>query len=246
MIFRLVFIFTMVGCISSAQAQIQLERAVLSPFGMHVDGGAIQSAATAGQVEFVTFESNGYYLTQGFHQPRNRSTLQVSIQVYASECKEEYDVRILSITGCADMSGVQIIWNGVTGGMMQRGLPATTSLTITTASGCEYTALLSLSNYPNLEVLSCDLEFFNYISPNQDGDNDVWMIRNIEGYSGKSIEVKIVNRWGNCVWQGVQYDNENVVWAGTTQQGEPLPDGTYYYYVTIDETVYNGYIELIR
>jgi gliding motility-associated-like protein/uncharacterized repeat protein (TIGR01451 family) len=71
----------------------------------------------------------------------------------------------------------------------------------------------------------------NIITPNNDGSNDVWYIDGIEEFPDNSIQ--IFNRWGDKVKAFEHYDNVNQVWKGDNFKGEPLPDGTYYYILTI-------------
>ena len=60
-------------------------------------------------------------------------------------------------------------------------------------------------------------------SPNGDGVNDTWVLRNIEFYPGAVI--KVYNRWGARVLEVKNYAND---WNG--QFGDDLlPDGTYFY-----------------
>ncbi|MBL7137456.1 MAG: gliding motility-associated C-terminal domain-containing protein [Bacteroidales bacterium] len=75
------------------------------------------------------------------------------------------------------------------------------------------------------------LEVYNVITPNGDGVNDTWIITCIEQYPDNTVQ--IVNRWGNRIRIFDRYDNADQVWDGTNQRGEPVPDGTYYYILTI-------------
>ena len=65
------------------------------------------------------------------------------------------------------------------------------------------------------------------ISPNGDGDNDIWKIENLEDYPINNV--KIYNRWGNAVYEQDNYFND---WGGT-RNGNDLPVATYYYHVMI-------------
>jgi gliding motility-associated-like protein len=58
--------------------------------------------------------------------------------------------------------------------------------------------------------------------------------------------VQIFNRWGSLVWEATGYDNTNIVWAGNSNAGDPLPDGTYYYVVTASEENNTGFVEITR
>jgi gliding motility-associated-like protein len=65
----------------------------------------------------------------------------------------------------------------------------------------------------------------NYISPNGDGKNDVWYIKNLAVYT--DYRVKLYNDAGIVVLDIVGYYND---WGGT-YQGKRLPEGVYYYVV---------------
>ncbi|HMR42344.1 MAG TPA: gliding motility-associated C-terminal domain-containing protein, partial [Saprospiraceae bacterium] len=64
---------------------------------------------------------------------------------------------------------------------------------------------------------------------NGDGRNDVLTIRGIRGF--ERVEVLIVNRWGDVVFEEKDYDNDRP-WRGTLgYEGSELPQGAYYYIV---------------
>ncbi len=63
------------------------------------------------------------------------------------------------------------------------------------------------------------------LSPNNDGVNDTWVIKNLEHYAKN--EVKIFDRVGRQVYSKIGYSNE---WTGVAS-GVPLPEGTYIYVV---------------
>ncbi len=67
----------------------------------------------------------------------------------------------------------------------------------------------------------------NTFSPNNDGINDNWDIKNLGTYPGSSISV--FNRWGQQVYQSIDYPKP---WNGT-DNGSPLPEGTYYYVIDL-------------
>lgn len=65
---------------------------------------------------------------------------------------------------------------------------------------------------------------YNVITPNGDGLNDFFDLSYLNP-SG-SCALSIMNRWGSEVYRADSYAND---WNGTDQDGNPLPDGTYYY-----------------
>jgi gliding motility-associated-like protein len=82
----------------------------------------------------------------------------------------------------------------------------------------------------------------NAITPNGDGVNDVWRIRELAELPDN--EVIIINRWGDEVFNAKPYLND---WGGT-YQGKPLPAGTYYYILKLNdlEEVLDGNITIIK
>jgi len=83
----------------------------------------------------------------------------------------------------------------------------------------------------------------NTITPNGDGINDTFVIPASIQYPGS--EVAIFNRLGDEVYFIEDYQND---WEGT-YKNEPLPVGTYFYIVRLndeDKTVLNGYIVIRR
>ncbi|NUM31773.1 MAG: PKD domain-containing protein, partial [Bacteroidetes bacterium] len=89
------------------------------------------------------------------------------------------------------------------------------------------------------------LKVHNVVTPNNDGKNDTWIIDNIEAYP--DAVVSIVNRYGMEVFNKKGYKNE---WDGTYKApgGENLPDGAYYYIITMEgsDKIYKGALNLIR
>jgi gliding motility-associated-like protein len=82
----------------------------------------------------------------------------------------------------------------------------------------------------------------NIITPNGDGFNDTWIIENILTYPANVVTV--YNRNGQMVYESESYNN---MWDGT-YNGDPLPDGTYYYVIefTDSEDVVKGAVNIIR
>ncbi|MEI6681099.1 MAG: gliding motility-associated C-terminal domain-containing protein [Bacteroidota bacterium] len=87
------------------------------------------------------------------------------------------------------------------------------------------------------------LVLYNFITPNGDGVNDTWIIDCIENYPANTVQ--IFDRWGDRVNSFDGYNNTTQVWNGTNAKGALLPDGTYYYVLTIkNEKTRTGWVFL--
>lgn len=86
------------------------------------------------------------------------------------------------------------------------------------------------------------LEIPNAFSPNGDGINDTWEIKNASSYNNLSIQ--IFSRSGQIV-----HEQKGVfkAWNGT-YNNKPLPAGVYYYILTINVSnkMYNGWLMIVR
>jgi gliding motility-associated-like protein len=112
----------------------------------------------------------------------------------------------------------------------------TYKVTVTSAANCSDTANITVKVVEDFKV-----DAINILSPNGDGKNDKWVIRNIDSYPNN--EVRIYDRTGRMVYSRRNYNNE---WDAT-MNGSPLAEGTYYYILTIDGgKTAKGYITIIR
>ncbi len=114
----------------------------------------------------------------------------------------------------------------------------TYTLKATSTQGCVSTDDVKVT------VLNC-VDPMNAFSPNGDGINDVWMVN--LGACFKTAVVEVFNRYGNQVFKDKAYANN---WNGN-YKGTPLPDGTYYYIVTINlingkKTYVKGNVSILR
>lgn len=83
----------------------------------------------------------------------------------------------------------------------------------------------------------------NVITPDGNGGNDVWIVKNIESYPNN--EISVFDRWGREVFQTTSYQND---WGATNQEGGVLMDGTYYYVIEFpdEKKVLKGAITVIQ
>ncbi|MFM8596585.1 MAG: PKD-like domain-containing protein, partial [Flavobacteriales bacterium] len=80
-------------------------------------------------------------------------------------------------------------------------------------------------------------------TPNGNSINDTWVIPGLEGYNKK--EMAVYSRYGTLVYYSSAYAND---WDGTLMgNGVAVPDGTYYYTLTLDGgKQQSGYVYINR
>lgn len=152
---------------------------------------------------------------------------------------------LLTFTGTTG----SIQWQDSTQGGVWTSIPAATANTITYNNpsapvGVDYvrvTVTDPLGNcpvkYSNVFIVISDtcvtpvkvpIRIPNAMTPNNDGNNDVFYIENISYYPNNHLS--IFNRWGNKVYETDGYNND---W-----DGKDLPDATYYYLLELGQNVY--------
>jgi gliding motility-associated-like protein len=105
---------------------------------------------------------------------------------------------------------------------------------------------------------ACDnVIIYNAFTPNGDGTNEYFEIKNIEQECRPTNKVEIYNRWGILVYETINYDNNTRRFEGisegrtTLEKSTELPTGTYFYIIqwttTEGNTINkNGYLYLTR
>ncbi|MDA9879630.1 gliding motility-associated C-terminal domain-containing protein [Flavobacteriaceae bacterium] len=92
-------------------------------------------------------------------------------------------------------------------------------------------------------ALRASIDIVSFFSPNSDGINDTWQIKEIDRYPNN--QVWIFTRTGYEVFNTLNYRND---WSGT-QNGTALPEGSYYYRIDLDgnSTIdFEGWLYLTR
>lgn len=113
-------------------------------------------------------------------------------------------------------------------------------LTVTDANGCTATesAVVNVDSKQGPDIIT---------PGNEDGKNDELLFPELEQEPAKSAnDIVIFNRWGQVVFKEAPYRNN---WTGTRQDGQALPEGTYYYVLTLrggNNSAIHGSVLLIR
>lgn len=105
------------------------------------------------------------------------------------------------------------------------------SVTITDQEGCTLEEDYNIVVTDDPRGCLKNLIIYEVFTPNGDGTNEFWVIEGLENYPDNTIE--IFNRWGQPVFRADNYTNQ---WQGTTTNGKTLPQGTYYYLLTLHTT----------
>ncbi|MGD1846065.1 MAG: gliding motility-associated C-terminal domain-containing protein [Salibacteraceae bacterium] len=107
------------------------------------------------------------------------------------------------------------------------------TLQVTDANNCVSTDAVQLT-VKNTLVIS------NVMTPNGDGNNDVWKVYPESVL--QSCKVMVFDGFGRIVLERDNYQND---WDGT-YEGSALPDGDYYYHIQSDEVDEKGTLVIIK
>lgn len=239
-----------VACFNEASGEITLTTQGGTPEYSYAWSGITDTTnqitgLTAGNYSVVVSDSNNCTDTLTFVV--NEPT-QLDVELISStlpECGSSNGV--INIAPSGGVGTYSYVWNN--GSLDQNNTEASSGLNsviVTDQNGCT----------DSLETdLSCILfEIPEFLTPNDDGQNDTWTITGLENFQNSAVE--IFNRWGTLVYTSDDYQND---WNGTSQSslnfgGDQLPEGSYYYILTLgnaqdienDGKIFKGYIYIKR
>ena len=231
--------------------QVQLGRQVIGSTGGFASGTNFTISSTVGEAVVQTLFSTNTILTQGFQQPSLRLNDSIELEVINESCPgaKNGSIFVNNVENC----------NGPYQVIIKSVLDTTVFLGQDTLSTGDYYVVIIGDNNGNQCVNwltihvgldsdeDCTLKFYTGITPNGDNKNDMWIIENIEMFPENTVQ--IFNRWGEEVWFGQNYDNDEVAWWGNNgnkDEGQQLADATYFYVAVVDGKTYKGWVELTR
>jgi gliding motility-associated-like protein len=239
--FTRLFLLLLMSTAADLRAQYSLTPQLIGTSGGWSTSGNYSLSASVGEVVIPTFSTVSYILTQGFQQPA-ASLVALTATVSSSNpaCAGAAD-GVARITALGGIPPYNYSWsNGATTAQISQLGAGTYSVTVTDAIGLTYTDSVIIDAGTGI----CDLHFYSGITPNGDGNNDFWIIDNIEDYQPNTVT--ILNRWGSKVWSVENYNNDDRRWDGNDAQGNVLPAGTYFYLVEVNGQISKGWVELTR
>ncbi len=139
------------------------------------------------------------------------------------------DVTVLTATGGTiyTWTGADILGSSNNSSLEVRPRQTTTyTVKVTNASGCTSEKTITINVNEDLKLIPN-----NIITPNGDGKNDFWVIKNIDYYPNNKVSV--FDRAGRKVYASSSYKND---WDGS-YQGAPLAEAAYFYVIDMG----NGY-----
>jgi len=192
----------------------------------------------AGSHTLTVTDSYGCIRTESVEILEPQPLLLLSSSISAS-CPDSDDGTItLDITGGTEP--YEVIWSdNITTRNRTRLKAGTYTAVVTDQNGCAATIIVDVE----FTWTSDCLEIQQVITPNNDGYNDEWRIRNIELYP--NAEIRVFNRWGKMVFS-TRNPADNP-WDGRSD-GKLVPTDSYHYilYLNDGSEPRSGVISVIR
>jgi gliding motility-associated-like protein len=227
----------------TAYAQVQISHQVIGSTGnFSVTSSGTSVSSTVGESAVTTLSNSNNTLTQGFQQPASSLALKVLTMAHKTSCNISKDgfAVVKTLSGKAPFT---YLWGpeGGTDDTAKMLAPGRYWVTITAANGFTKTDTVLIAANDSVD---CKLIRYNAFSPNNDLTNDTWVIDGIGNFPDNNVV--IFNRWGDRVWEANGYNNQDIVWTGLSQNGNEMPDGTYFYIIKTSVESYKGWVEITR
>jgi len=129
-----------------------------------------------------------------------------------------------------------VLWNDNISGSIFMITKAGTYTVSVFRNDCFTTSSFTIHDHPEAKA-----GIMTLFTPNGDGYNDFWVIRNMESLG--SCSARVFDSWGNQVYENADYQN---TWDGRSDMAE-LPSGPYYYVVSFaNGQIYKGTVNILR
>ncbi len=176
---------------------------------------------TKGAYAITITDKNNCTVTKSFEIKEPNA---ITVQIQSINATEGCNGQVLALAK-GGVKPYTYRWNApVTSGdsIVKSLCPGEYFVQITDSRGCKSTPDVSAIEVKDRRLPCLDIR--SVISPDGDGSNETFLINCIQEFADNKIF--IYNRWGQLVYQAQNYNND---WNGTTQSGELLPEGAYYY-----------------
>jgi gliding motility-associated-like protein len=215
----------------------------IPPYEYSLSGGTYQATG-----DFVNLAAGAYTITirdanlctADFAAEINEpGPVEIEATTENTSCPDESDGSI-SITITGGTAPYTILWDDGGSGATRNDIPAGTyPVVVTDSRGCAGAETVTVGSNGGTGCL----EMPTIITPNDDGFNDTWIIRNIDLFP--NAELFIYNRWGELV-----FHTKNILenpWDGKSD-GKLLPTDSYHYIIYLDgeSKKRSGVISIIR
>ncbi|MBK7709995.1 MAG: gliding motility-associated C-terminal domain-containing protein [Bacteroidales bacterium] len=186
--------------------------------------GNVRTNLPAGTYDIIITDANNCRMSESVNLTEPEPIL-IDYEVTRPFCPDMPDGGIsLTVTGGVPGTEYIYLWSDNSTGMNITNITSGTyTVTVTDANLCSGQQTIEVHSQQEICLILNDA-----ISPNGDLINEVWNIGNINLYP--SMEVTILNRWGQSVWKsGRGYP---VPWDGKSN-GAELPVDSYHYVIDL-------------
>lgn len=195
------------------------------------DIGATADSLKAGTYTVTVSDAHGCSVIQSVEIPQPFKGILVNADVIDVSCRDQHDGEINVSLVDNVLPPFTYNWStGVTTNSISKLDGGNYMLTVTDANSCRSVDTFKVK----ITDIDC-IEIFTCFSPNNDGVNDTWNIKNIQLYP--NCKVSVLNQWNHLLLNSKGYQTP---WDGKFN-GEDMPASTYYYIITLGDSRYKPY-----
>ncbi len=233
--------------------------------GGPVGGTGVEVYYNIGETVISTLSCPNNIITQGFLQPDfvGKYGLSITALVNQITCIDQTDGSItiiptISGLGVAVTPTYQYFWTPASLSLC----PTNTCATIDSLAAGSYSVMVIATYGSKIDTAfiddiqiktnaaPCQITIFNGVTPNGDGSNDIFYIKNIDLFPNNVVT--IYNRWGQRLDEIKSYNNTSNFWDGSNNGPnglkQPSPSGTYFFIIDLGNgsQPIKGWLELTK